>query len=99
MLPCAPDECQAADVQDVIDFLEALRREARRSGIELLVLISSLHYPRVTCEGLQQITLEYERGHKADISSYVRCRLRLGDKRKAHKIRQITEQKAPGIFL
>lgn len=95
----ALDECQAADFQDLIDFLEALRRQVKKSGMELFVLISSRHYPRVTCEGLQQITLEYERGHKADISLYICCRLRLGDSSKANRIRETIQQRASGIFL
>lgn len=95
----AIDECEYADAQDVIDFVQELHRAAQDSGMEILFLISSRHFPQLSVEGHLQITLDHATEHEADLSLYICGKLRLGDSSRANRIRETIQQKASGIFL
>jgi hypothetical protein len=95
----AIDECEYADAQDIVDFLQELHQAAKYSGIEFFVLVSSRHFPQLSVEGHLQITLDHIAEHEADLCLYICDKLRLGESCKANKIRDSLQQRASGIFL
>lgn len=95
----AIDECDYSDAQDIIDFFQDLYRRLRKSLVKVFVLVSSRHYPQVSCQGGQQIILEHEVGHNTDLLLYIESKLQIGDSRKARNIKGAIQRKASGIFL
>jgi dephospho-CoA kinase len=95
----AIDECGHSEAQDIVNFFEELGGSAHEAGMVMRVLISSRHYPQVAIEDRQQIVLEDQTEHRTDLSLYIQSKLRIGDSRKARRIREAVEKRASGVFL
>jgi ankyrin repeat protein len=95
----ALDECNTDDARDIIDFLGALRATAAQANVGLRILLTSRHYPHISFDACQEITLDSQMGHEDDIAEYIHSKLRIGEGKLASEIRSIVQVRASGIFL
>lgn len=65
----ALDECQDEDARDMIDFFDMLATSAAVPNINLHILLSSRHYPQIDIARCQQLVLERQPDHDADIAN------------------------------
>jgi ankyrin repeat protein len=95
----ALDECETDDARDMIDFLGTLRATAAQANVDFRVLLTSRHYPHITFEACQELILDGQAGHEADIADYIRNKLRIGESKLARDIQVIIRARASGVFL
>jgi ankyrin repeat protein len=91
----ALDECNDAEVQEVVSFLEALSKNAVSSGMSCHICLSSRHYPTITMEKKLELIVDYEEGHNEDIAKYVHDKLRV---REEHIEKELI-RKAEHVFM
>lgn len=95
----ALDECEDHEARDVIEFLGLLRAIAIEPDVGFRVLLSSRHYPHITFDTCQHLTLEGQKGHEGDIAEYIRSKLRIGESDLALDIELSIQARASGVFL
>jgi ankyrin repeat protein len=95
----ALDECEEAQIRDMVHFLERTSDMAMAGNINFRVCLSSRHYPHITMRHALELVLEQQYGHTQDIASYVKTELRIGSSSIAQQIRVELQEKASGIFL
>jgi ankyrin repeat protein len=95
----ALDECEVAQIRDMVHFLERTSDLAMAGNVNFQVCFSSRHYPHITMRHGLELVLEREEGHTQDIASYVQTELRIGYSNIAQQIRVELQEKASGIFL
>jgi len=95
----ALDECEDDEARDVIEFLGFLRAAAVQADVSFRVLLSSRHYPYITFDACQDLIIESQEGHEADIAEYLRNKLRIGKGALAREIRLAIQARASGVFL
>ncbi|XWX00083.1 hypothetical protein V2A60_008100 [Cordyceps javanica] len=96
----ALDECGSMEVQDMVDFFSQINKKGKEKGIIIRFLLASRPYPPASCENCIEIDLISEAGHREDMKTWVKSRLRcLGPSQHARKIREKLIQKARGVFL
>jgi ankyrin repeat protein len=95
----ALDECEDDGARDMIDFLETLRETAANADVGIRVLLTSRHYPHITLNECQELILDSQDGHEADIAQYIRSKLRLGESRMARDLQATIQTRASGVFL
>lgn len=95
----AIDECGYSEAQEIMEFLGRLSEAREKENLKMHVLVSSRHYPHVIFNDCQQITLEDQDEHKADISLYIRHKLHIGNSSQASTIRKTIQERACGVFL
>ncbi|KAK2046576.1 hypothetical protein LZ31DRAFT_519204, partial [Colletotrichum somersetense] len=95
LLVDALDECNEADVRQVVAFLESLSIYAYWAKTQLRICLSSRHYPSITIGKSVTLTVEESLCHGADISKYINRSLRGGNT----SIQDEIQERANGIFL
>ncbi|KAM0718284.1 hypothetical protein Q7P37_006616 [Cladosporium fusiforme] len=95
----ALDECELEDARDMIEFFESLGVSAFETGIGFRTLLSSRHYPHITISKCQQLILEDQHDHAADILDYIHSKLRIGKSKTAIEIQESIKERASGVFL
>jgi ankyrin repeat protein len=95
----ALDECDDSEARAMVEAFEAFGRCAVEAQIGFRVLLSSRRYPHITIEDCQELDLEGQEGHEADIADYVRCKLKIGQSKIANEIRAAIQARASGVFL
>ncbi|KAM0720719.1 hypothetical protein Q7P37_004856 [Cladosporium fusiforme] len=96
----ALDECaEESEVRDMVHFFEALGESAAKANVRFYVLFSSRHYPHITIQKCQHLTLDDEEGHESDINDYVRSHLHMGTSKLALEMQSEVQRKASGVFL
>jgi len=91
----ALDECNEADMQDVVEFLESLSIIAVRSGVTLRICLSRRHHPPLRIAKSLELIAENNENHRKDIATYIRAKLAIRDA----DIEDEVEGKADGIFM
>ncbi|KAN0072906.1 ankyrin repeat domain containing protein [Elaphomyces granulatus] len=95
----ALDECNEEQVADMISFFEDIGEHASDVNTRLHICFSSRHYPTIVIQRGFEVTLEDEQEHVADISRYIKSKLRLGNSKQADALRSDIQEKSAGIFL
>ncbi|KAK2028062.1 hypothetical protein LX32DRAFT_664149 [Colletotrichum zoysiae] len=95
LLVDALDECNEADVRQVVEFLESLSIHAYCAKTRLRICLSSRHYPSITIGKSVTLTVEDSLCHTEDICKYINISLRGGNTSIQDEIRR----RANGIFL
>jgi ankyrin repeat protein len=95
----ALDECDQAEVRDMVAFFQRLGDLAIPLGIRFRVLFSSRHYPYITISKGLEFVLEGQEGHDQDIADYINSELRIGQTALAGSIRQDLQDKSAGVFM
>ncbi|KAL8335873.1 hypothetical protein RB598_009864 [Gaeumannomyces tritici] len=98
----ALDECDQAQVTDMVCFFEELCGYAIEIAASLRICFSSRHYPVPAIHQGAELILEAEGGHTDDIEQFIKSRLRLGKLGKtarAAPLRAEIRDKSSGIFL
>ncbi|KAN0072779.1 ankyrin repeat domain containing protein [Elaphomyces granulatus] len=95
----ALDECNEDQVADMISFFEDIGEHAADANTRLHICFSSRHYPTIIIQRGFEVTLEDEQEHAADITRYIKSRLRLGNSKQAEALRSDILEKSAGIFL
>ncbi|KAK3302370.1 uncharacterized protein B0T15DRAFT_487544 [Chaetomium strumarium] len=95
----ALDECDQAEVRDMVAFFQRLGDLAIPLGIKFRVLFSSRHYPYITISKGLEFILEGQEGHDQDITDYINSELRIGQTALAGRIRQDLQDKSAGVFM
>ncbi|KAF1995373.1 hypothetical protein P154DRAFT_526419 [Amniculicola lignicola CBS 123094] len=95
LLVDALDECNGADMQDVVDFLESLSVHANKSGTTLRICLSRRHHPPLIIAKSLELIVENNKDHREDIATYIRAKLAIRDA----KIEAEIKKKANGIFM
>src|SRR5947207_8972551 len=75
----ALDECNEDQVADMISFFEEVGERAADANTRLHICLSSRHYPSIIIRRGFEVILEDEEEHAADITRYIKSRLRLGN--------------------
>ncbi|KAN0072885.1 hypothetical protein V8E54_008999, partial [Elaphomyces granulatus] len=95
----ALDECNEGQVADMISFFEDIGEHAADANTRLHICFSSRHYPTIIIQRGFEVTLEDEQEHAADITRYIKSKLRLGNSKQAEALRSDIQEKSAGIFL
>ena len=95
LLVDALDECNDAEMQDVLDFLELLSVDANKSGTTLRICLSRRHIPRLKIAKSLELTVESNEGHREDIATYIKAKLAIRDA----NIEAEIMKRAEGIFM
>ncbi|PHH78561.1 hypothetical protein CDD80_6672 [Ophiocordyceps camponoti-rufipedis] len=95
----ALDECEADEVEEIVEYFEMLGEEAVSSGTRLTICFSSRHYPHVDIKYGQKLVLEEQQGHERDIATYINSRLKVGKGKTADEMKEMMQEKAKGIFM
>ena len=95
----ALDECNEEQVADMISFFEDIGEYAADANTRLHICFSSRHYPTIIIQRGFEVTLEDEQEHAADITRYIKSKLRLGNSKQAEALRSDIREKSAGIFL
>ncbi|KAF1812887.1 hypothetical protein P152DRAFT_383327, partial [Eremomyces bilateralis CBS 781.70] len=103
LLVDALDECNEADVRDVVGFLELLSIHAVGFGAPLRICLSSRHYPSVRMKRSLELTVEKSEDHQEDIARYIKERLTKEDDdddiEDLEDIEDEIRRRANGIFM
>ncbi|KAI1288837.1 hypothetical protein F5Y03DRAFT_389016 [Xylaria venustula] len=91
----ALDECEEAQIRDMISFL---------SGPSILphrvrICFASRHYPHITMSTAVNIVLESQNGHSEDIVRYIKTTLNICDGGLSEQVRSDLQEKASGVFM
>jgi hypothetical protein len=95
LLMDALDECNEADMQDVVDFLESLSIIANKSGTTLRICLSRRHHPPLRITKSLELIVENSENHRGDIATYIKAKLANRDA----EIEAEIKKKADGIFM
>lgn len=95
----ALDECTEDDVKEMVSFFEDLGEFSVDRGTKFHVSFASRHYPHITIERSENIVLEDQDGHKADIFSYIKKKLKISNKILKGEMSKEIEDRASGVFL
>jgi hypothetical protein len=95
----ALDECDEAEIQEVVDYFETLGELVAVKGLRLRICSSSRHYPYLYVSKGIKLILEEQHGHKDDMTSYVWSKLRAGKGKAAEEIVKDLLSKASGVFM
>ncbi|KAL9049483.1 MAG: hypothetical protein Q9162_007197 [Coniocarpon cinnabarinum] len=95
----ALDECNEAQIRDMVSFFDNLGESAMAAGNPFQVCFSSRHYPHITIRSGLSLTLEGQEGHAQDIASYLENELSIGCSEQAERVRQDLRDKAAGVFM
>ncbi|KAJ4245968.1 hypothetical protein NW762_013712 [Fusarium torreyae] len=95
----ALDECDEADIRDMVSFFEDLGNLAVSAGTIFQVCLASRHYPHITVSRKIELVLEGQEGHEQDIISYLDSELKIGNTKTANDIRADLKEKASGVFM
>ncbi|KAB2568639.1 Ankyrin repeat domain-containing protein 50 [Lasiodiplodia theobromae] len=95
----ALDECEEAQIRDMISFFELVGELTSSSGINFQVCFSSRHYPHITIRKGLDLVLEGQEGHTQDIANYLETELKIGKSKVAQQIRGEIQEKASGVFM
>ena len=95
----ALDECEEAQVREMISFFEDLERVCVSSGTNFRLCFASRHYPHINVESGIELVLEGHEGHEHDIRSYLSSQLKIGKTKRAESIRSKVQEKASGVFM
>ncbi|KAI1748715.1 hypothetical protein F4782DRAFT_345485 [Xylaria castorea] len=91
----ALDECEEAQIRDMVSFLSDPGVIPNRFRI----CFASRHYPHITIKTGLSIVLETQIGHSKDIESYLHSALIIKDNILAEQIRCDLQEKASGVFM
>ncbi|KAI0877125.1 hypothetical protein GGS24DRAFT_448869 [Hypoxylon argillaceum] len=91
----ALDECEEAQIRDMVDFLHELRLMDSR----IRICFASRHYPNVPIKTRLRIVLEEQTGHAQDITDYLNNALELNGSAIAEDIRKYIRERACGVFM
>ncbi|KAH8194443.1 hypothetical protein TruAng_011387 [Truncatella angustata] len=91
----ALDECEEAQIRDMVDFFNGLVNGENR----LQICFASRHYPHITIQTGLSIILENQGEHENDIANYLSTTLRIGQGKLAEQIRTDVQKKASGVFM
>ena len=95
----ALDECNEEQVADMISFFEDIGEHAADANTRLHICFSSRHYPTIIIRRGFEVILEDEQEHAADITRYIKSKLRLDNTKLAEDLRSDILEKSAGIFL
>ncbi|KAM3513544.1 hypothetical protein MY11210_002831 [Beauveria gryllotalpidicola] len=95
----ALDECSSDQVEELVEYFEALGEDAEQNGLRLTICFSSRHYPHLDIQYGLKIKLEAQGGHEEDIAMYIRNKLKIGTSKTAEEIKTGMQAKAKGIFM
>ncbi|TRX95722.1 hypothetical protein FHL15_003276 [Xylaria flabelliformis] len=91
----ALDECEEAQIRDMVSFLSDPGVISNRFRI----CFASRHYPHITIKTGRSLVLETQIGHSQDIESYLHSALVIEDSILAEQIRCDLQNKASGVFM
>jgi ankyrin repeat protein len=97
----ALDECveDADEVQEMVTLFEDLGEYSVAQGTQFYVCFASRHYPHISIDRSESLILEDQDGHKEDISTYVKKKLKIPNKLLKEEMSQLIEERASGVFL
>ncbi|KAJ5823813.1 Pfs NACHT and Ankyrin domain protein [Penicillium robsamsonii] len=95
----ALDECDADQVEEMVEYFEDSAQCAVSSGTRLNICFSSRHYPHIDVQYGRKLSLELQEGHEKDIATYIQSKLRVGKSKTAEDIKTKMRDKAGGIFM
>ncbi|KAI1419545.1 hypothetical protein F5Y12DRAFT_233766 [Xylaria sp. FL1777] len=91
----ALDECEEAQIRDMVSFLSGPYIIKNRSRI----CFASRHYPHITVRAAVNVVLESQRGHSQDIARYINNTLNIENSYLAQDICSDLQKKASGVFM
>ncbi|EJT73035.1 hypothetical protein GGTG_09886 [Gaeumannomyces tritici R3-111a-1] len=95
----ALDECDSGQARGLVGTLQQARRLAAAAGVNLLICISSRHFPHISVERRYLLVLERIEDHYKDIISYLDTELNIGQGQEQETMRRELIRKSRGSFL
>jgi ankyrin repeat protein len=94
----ALDECPEDEIRHLVDALGDLSHSAINKKVNFHVCFASRHYPYITMQRCQHLTLDGQEGHEQDISGYVINKL-AGEGKVMSDLRIEVQARSQGVFL
>ncbi|KAI6747676.1 hypothetical protein HG530_015784 [Fusarium avenaceum] len=95
----ALDEGDESEICDMINFFEQLGDEAKKTKVDMRVLVASRHYPRIIIPKSVEIRLDTEEGHSRDIECYIQTKLKVESNGTGPEMKELVKSRASGVFL
>lgn len=95
----ALDEGQETDVRYLVEFLEMLIMTPSSAGRELLICMSSRHYPHITAQNSSSLIIEGQEGHTHDLRTYISKKLFVPEEDSSSRLASLVHRKSQGVFL
>jgi ankyrin repeat protein len=95
----ALDEGDEDEVRELIDFLEELLEHAMKNDLSFSVYLASRHYPNISVNHSEALSLDDNEGHHEDISTYVHRKLRCRPASMQADLAAEIMQRSSGVFL
>ncbi|KAL2203592.1 hypothetical protein CC79DRAFT_1324470 [Sarocladium strictum] len=95
----ALDECDEAQVREMLEYFRNLVKSAWDAGREVRVCFASRPYPHVTFDDAVFLDLSQQPEHIRDIETYINDRLTIEGAIGAAEIRRKLLMKAAGVFM
>jgi hypothetical protein len=87
------------DVRDMVTFIEELAAGNSSSDRSLHVCLASRHYPTISMQNVERLSLETFQDHDEDVAKYVRAQLRIGNAATRTELVANICARASGVFL
>jgi ankyrin repeat protein len=95
----ALDECTEDEVEDMVSLFEDLGEYSVAQDTQFQVCFASRHYPHISIDRSESLVLEDQDGHKEDISTYIKKKLKISNKVLQKEMSQLIGERASGVFL
>ena len=95
----ALDECEEADVRNMIAFFEDLGSMAVSSSVSMHVFFASRHYPHISIAKCVHMVLDKLKGHQEDIRTYVLNNLKALEYDVRNEFAREIRRRACDVFL
>ena len=91
----AMDECDDAEVRDLVRFFKILSNKACNAGADLKICFSSRHYPHISINGCPEVVVE--KHNRADILLYIVAEAEDNDS--IADLKEEIFERSSGVFL
>ncbi len=91
----AMDECDDAEVRDLVRFFKSISTKVCNAGADLKICFSSRHYPHISINGCPEVVVE--KHNRADILLYIVAEAE--DNRSIADLKDEIFERSSGVFL
>lgn len=95
----ALDECDEAQVWDMVTFFENLGEATTEKKIDFHVCFSSRHYPTITINKYVELNIDVLGEHDQDIRNFVHGHLKVKKGKLRQELAHSIQRRASGVFL
>jgi hypothetical protein len=87
------------DTKDMVSFLEEMTTQATSECWQLHICLGSRHYLNISMASCEELNLDDDPRHDADVVTYVSNKLRVRDRQLKQRLTNDIKARASGVFL